>query len=218
MKTCFRRFNTYFMLAASFLAAGCETVKHDLGHKEQTTIRLYLEGGSVDTGKIGKVLVTHNKDPFLIEREPFLTEADIAKVVLIDDPSGDGSYSIQLAFNEHGMLMLDMVTTGNKGKHVIVFSQFPIPGQKQPKVKRPKRQDDDNNDNDDADQPPAAPPLEKPGRPRQSGWLTAVLIRERNSTGVFRFTPDATHEEGQRIVRGLKNVIAESKLAEKMQL
>src|SRR5271154_2410131 len=141
MKTCFRRFNTYFALAASFLAAGCETIKHDLGHKEQTTIRLYLEGGSVDTGKIGKVLVTHNKDPFLIERDPFLTEADISKAVLIDDPSGDGSYSIQLAFNEHGMLMLDMVTTGNKGKHVIVFSQFPIPGQKQPKAKKPKRRD-----------------------------------------------------------------------------
>jgi hypothetical protein len=215
MKTCFRRFNTYFALVAAFLAAGCETVRHDLSHKEQTTIRFYLEGGSVDTGKIGKVLVTHNKDPFLVEREPFLTEADVAKAVLIEDPNGDGSYSIQLAFNEHGMLMLDMVTTENKGKHIIVFSQFPIPGQKQPKVKKPKHTDEDN---DDESQPPPAPPLNVPGKPRQSGWLTAILIRDRDSTGILRFTPDATHEEGERIVRGLKNVIAESKLAEKMQL
>jgi hypothetical protein len=50
---------------------------------------------------------------------------------------------------------------------------------------------------------------------RQSAWLAAVLIRERNANGVFRFSPDASHEEGARIVRGLKNVIAVNKKKDK---
>jgi hypothetical protein len=215
MKTWFGGFNIYFALAAVFLAAGCGSVVHDVSHskKEQTTIRLYLEGGRADSGAIGKVQVTREKDLFMVEREPFLTEADVTKAVLVDDPGGDGTYSIQVAFNDHGTLLLDMITTGNKGKHIIVFSQFPIPGQKQPKIQKKK-----HNDDDDTDEPPPAPPPESPGKPRQSGWLTAVLIRDRNSSGIFRFTPDASHDEGARIVRGLKNVIAQTKRAEKMQL
>jgi hypothetical protein len=219
MNSWFRRFNIYFALAALFLAGGCAVV-HEVksatkSKKEETTIRLYLEGGGSDVGSVAKVLVTRNKDPFLVQREPFLTEADLTKAVLIEDPSGDGTFYIQVAFNDHGTLMLDMVTTSNKGKHVIVFCQFPIPGQPQPKVKKKKHNE---NDDDDAPEPPPAPPPETPGKPRQSGWLTAVLIRDRDSSGIFRFTPDASHDEGARIVRGLKNVIKESKLAEKMQL
>jgi hypothetical protein len=216
MNAWLRRFNIYFALAAVLLAAGCGAMG-DVTHskKEQTTLRLYLEGSRGGPGNVGKVLVTRQKDPFMVEREPFLTEADVTKAVLIDDPSGDGSFTIQVAFNDHGTLLLDMVTTGNKGKHVVVFSQFPIPGQKQPKVKKKKHNETDD---DDSAEPPPAPPPEKPGAPRQSGWLSALLIRDRNSSGIFRFTPDASHDEGARIVRGLKNVIKESKRAEKMQL
>jgi hypothetical protein len=217
MKTRFRRFNIYFALAAAFLSGGCGSVTHEITHgkKEMTTIRLYLEGGRVDTGDLGKVLVTRDKYPYMVEREPFLTEADVTKAALVED--GEGSYSIQVAFNDHGTLLLDMITTSNKGKHIIIFSQFPIPGEKQPK---PKRQTHNKDIDDDFAEPPPPPPPppEIPGKPRQSGWLTAVLIRDRNSSGIFRFSPDASHEEGARIVRGLKNVIAASKRAEKMQL
>jgi hypothetical protein len=216
MNTWFRRFNIFFALASVFLATGCSTFDPTHSKKEQTTLRLYLEGPHGDFAHIGKVLVTRNKDPFYVERQEFLDEADITKAVLVDDPSGDGTFSIQVAFNEHGMLILDMITTANKGKHIIVFSQFPIPGQKQEKVKKKKHNEDQ--DDDDASAPPAAPPLDSPGKPRQSAWLTAVLIRDRNSSGVFRFIPDASREEAARIVRGLKNVIKESKRAEKMQL
>ena len=38
-------------------------------------------------------------------------------------------------------------------------------------------------------------------------WLAAPLITKRISNGVFVFTPDATREEAERIVAGLKNVI-----------
>jgi hypothetical protein len=51
MKTWFRRFNIYFALAAVFLAGGCDSVIHDVtkSKKEQTTLRLYMEGGRADS-------------------------------------------------------------------------------------------------------------------------------------------------------------------------
>jgi hypothetical protein len=56
--------------------------------------------------------------------------------------------------------------------------------------------------------PTQQPELEMPGEPRASAWLAAYLIRGRDESGIFRFSPDATRDETKRIVRGLKNVIA----------
>jgi preprotein translocase subunit SecD len=42
-------------------------------------------------------------------------------------------------------------------------------------------------------------------------WLAAPLITHRITDGVFVFTPDATREEAERIVRGLNNVAAKLK-------
>jgi hypothetical protein len=42
-------------------------------------------------------------------------------------------------------------------------------------------------------------------------WLAAPLITKRITDGVFIFTPDASREETERIVAGLKNVIAKLK-------
>ncbi len=42
------------------------------------------------------------------------------------------------------------------------------------------------------------------GQPR---WLAAPLITKRISDGIYVFTPDATREEAERIVRGVNNVI-----------
>ena len=201
MKSPSRCFNIYLALAAALVVAGCGTSDPSKSKKEQTTFRLYMEGSRHDYSSTGVVLVTREKIPFVVEREPFLTEADIKKATLVEDPGGDGSYTIQITFDDHGLLMLDMMTTANKGKHLIVFSQFPPPGEKQPKVKKKNRDSDD--DSDDQPPPEAAPPPPDPNKPRESAWLTAVLIRDRNPSGVFRFTPDASHAEGVWIVRGL---------------
>lgn len=37
-------------------------------------------------------------------------------------------------------------------------------------------------------------------------WLAAPILQQRISDGLLVFTPDATREEAERIVRGLKNV------------
>ncbi|MBI3879258.1 MAG: hypothetical protein HY301_04240 [Verrucomicrobia bacterium] len=47
-------------------------------------------------------------------------------------------------------------------------------------------------------------------------WLGAPLIEHRIADGVFTFTPDATREEAERIVRGVNNVVAEIKRRDKL--
>ncbi len=214
MKSWFRWFNIYLALAGVFLASGCasDPVKK-LRHKEVSTIRLYLEASRADSANAGKVLVTRQAFPFYIEREPFLTEADLSKVMLINDPGPDHSYAIQLLFDDHATLLLDMTTTANKGRHIVVFSQFPKPGYKPPKEKHNKHAAEEEDDMMGPEKLPEAQP-KSPGEPPQSAWLAAVLIRERNTSGMFRFTPDASHEVGARIVRGLRNVIAVNKKKE----
>lgn len=41
---------------------------------------------------------------------------------------------------------------------------------------------------------------------KESRWLAAPLVPKRISTGVVYFTPDASREEAEQIVRGLNNV------------
>lgn len=45
----------------------------------------------------------------------------------------------------------------------------------------------------------------------ESRWLAAPLITRRINNGEFVFTPDASREEAERIVRGLSNVIIKVK-------
>jgi hypothetical protein len=213
MKSYVYRFNIYLALAPLFLAAGCASYreKANFAKSEQSTIRLYLEGNRADAASTGTILVTRQRFPMTIEREPALTEADLRKVIMVNDPGPNGGCSIELVFNEHGSLMLDMLTTANRGRHIVVFSQFPHPGAKSPKEKRkPKKADSDDDSMEDIQaQIPVTPPeSELPGQPRAAAWLAAVQIRERIPSGIFRFSPDASREETQRIVRGLKNVIA----------
>jgi preprotein translocase subunit SecD len=52
-------------------------------------------------------------------------------------------------------------------------------------------------------------------KPQQGRWLGAPIIPRRISTGIIRFTPDATREETDLIVLGLNNLAKE--LQEKSQ-
>jgi hypothetical protein len=205
MKSRHRSFNIYFALLCLVLAAGCASPS---SKKEQTTIRLYLEGQRANKSTSGTVLVTKERIPFTVEREQFLDEGDLSKASIVEDP--DGTFYIQLGFNDHGTLVLDMYTSSNKGKHIIVFSQFPVPGKKAEKARKARKKSDEADDSDLVETPTTS--LEPvAGKVRESAWLTAVLIKDRISSGTFRFTPDATRKESNRIVRGLRNVIAENK-------
>lgn len=49
----------------------------------------------------------------------------------------------------------------------------------------------------------------------ETRWLAAPMITQRNETGVVTFTPDATREEAERIVRGINNAVKEFKRRER---
>jgi hypothetical protein len=214
MMSCSHKFNIYLTLACICLGAGCASHQSKFSKQEQSTIRLYLEGNPGDTVGTGTVMVTRQRFPYTVERAPFLTEADLRKVSMINEPGPNGGYGIELLFTEHGAFLLDMLTTAHRGRHIVVFSQFPPAGFKEPKPpqKSKKSDDDDNNRGMEDLQPtlpsPQEPETEVPGQPRQKAWLAAVQIHQRNSSGIFVFSPDASREETARIVRGLKNVIA----------
>ena len=211
----FHKFNIYLALASVFLANGCVVSKAKKFEKqEQSTMRLYLEGNRGDVGSTGTVLVTRERYPYTIERAPFLKEDDLLSAQMIDGYGPNGGYYIELHYNAHGALMLDMLTTANRGRHIIVFSQFPHPGYTPPKPPKHKKGDLEQEEQYQESIPAQQPELDRAGESRASAWLAAVLIRERDPSGIFRFSPDASREETARIVKGLQNVIAYSKSIE----
>jgi len=187
MKSWLRSFNLYLLAALAALGGGCVSSGHLSMSKEYSTLRVYLEGSPRESPV---VYVTRARTPMYISPEPFLTEEEVSHAQLMDNP--DGTFEIQVTFNDHGSLLLDMNTTSNRGKHLIIFCHFPPKGWKQPK-----------DTGTDSVEPP------KPGQPRISGWLAAPLIRSGLSNGSLKFTPDASHDEADRIVRGLNNMVSD---------
>jgi hypothetical protein len=121
MKKVFASFNLYFIVA--IFIAGCATSEKSKQKKEQSTVRLHLEVPvSDDNQRSGTVLVTKEKIPVNVDREPFLTEGDLHHAEIVASPGGFG---IALNFADHGMFQLDMVSTSNKGRRIAVLMQFP---------------------------------------------------------------------------------------------
>jgi hypothetical protein len=164
-------FNIYFalILAAIMggLLIGCKTSEERKQSKEFSTLRLYLESGRGSSFNSGVSVYRASPIRLSVDREPFLTEVDLQSAALVELPGG---YGIQAQFNGHGALVLEGVTVGHKGKHIVVQSHF-----------------------------------------TESRWLAAPVITRRISNGEFVFTPDASREESERIVRGLTNVIRKIK-------
>jgi hypothetical protein len=161
-------FNIYLLLLVISLAAACKTPEERKKSKEASTLRLYLEtsrDGSDHTS--GVPIYRENPTRVRIDREPFLTEADLESAAVVDMRGG---FAIQAQFNGHGALVLEGVTVAHKGQRIAVQSYF-----------------------------------------GESRWLAAPVITRRITNGELTFTPDATREEADRIVRGLTNVVAKIK-------
>lgn len=123
MKKVFASFNLYFTLVVAILIAGCATSEKSKQKKEQSTVRLNLEVPQTDdNGASGIVLVTKERIPINVQREPFLTEGDLHHAEIVAEPGG---FAIALNFSDHGMFLLDMISTSNKGRRVAVLAQFP---------------------------------------------------------------------------------------------
>ena len=118
MKFRCRAFNIYLVLITCGFLFGCKTTEEKTRSKELSTLRLHLE---LPPSAEKSAAVSVHGVPIAIEKEAFLTEVDVAQAVLVDTIGG--GYSVQVDFNQHGTLILDMVTGANKGKRIAVFSQ-----------------------------------------------------------------------------------------------
>jgi hypothetical protein len=122
MKICLKWFNIYLMLLMFFfVTTGCDSVEKM--KKTMTTLRLHLEVPKEDTGRSGEVKVTHENILVNVEKEPFLTEGDVAHATVVDTMGG---FAIQVVFDSHATTVLDMVTTSHKGSRIAILTQFPL--------------------------------------------------------------------------------------------
>lgn len=160
------RFNIYLLVAALGIGlCACQTTESKKKN-ELSTLRVHLEV-SPDGAGFSEPVPVFRESPVTVnvEKEPFLTEANVAEAKLLNVMGG---YLIQLQFDRRGSWLLDQYSTANKGRRVAIFSQF--------------------------------------GTPPQERWLAAPILAQRITNGFLVFTPDATQEEAEDIVRGLNNV------------
>ena len=140
-------------------------------------MRVYMESQEGD-GIL--VRVGRDKTPIYVKAEPILEEEDVQGARLEDN--ADGTVGIQVKFDEHGGIVLDMESTANRGRHLVLFCQF-----------RPSKGSSD-----------AVADLGK-----SLPWLAMVPIRGGLTGGVVQFTVPASPEEAQQIVKGINNSVAE---------
>lgn len=130
-------FNIYLLLVSLFLV-GCETTdtnkakKNDAAKtqkkderkpkKEYATIRFHLETNLDGTPKT-KVVPIYRASPIYVAVEElvFLDEGSVEQAALVD---WAGTYAIRIKFNHHGSFYLDSLTTSNKGRRLVIYSEF----------------------------------------------------------------------------------------------
>ena len=114
------RFNTYLLLLTTALIFGCRTPEERQRHKAITSFRLHLEStpGGTDSAAVIEIAGAQ----LYVNNAPFLDETSITNAAVVE--TRDGGFAIQVQYDRHGTLVLDTVTTGNRGRHLAIFAQY----------------------------------------------------------------------------------------------
>jgi hypothetical protein len=122
MKIRWNRFNIYLVVGLTVcLLSGCKT--EDAEHKKQLArIQLYAESNPDPGGRTKEVQV-YREHPvtFTVERDPFLTESNVKHAEIVD---ALGGFAFRLEFNKEGSWLLEEYTSGNRGRHIVIFTQW----------------------------------------------------------------------------------------------
>ena len=114
------RFNIYLFLLAVALFAGCKTTEERTRGKAVATFRLHLETSHGGTDSAAVVEIAGAQ--LYVNNAPFLDETSITNAAVVD--TRDGGFAIQVRYDRHGTLVLDAMTTENRGRHLAIFTQF----------------------------------------------------------------------------------------------
>lgn len=127
MKIRWSAFNIYLLAAA--ILVGCRSPQEKLDaaqarrqKKELTALQLHLETRGGAPNRLEAIpILRANPVMVNVEKEPFLDERDIVRATLADYMGG---FVIQVQFNDHGKLVLETVSTANKGMRVAILCDF----------------------------------------------------------------------------------------------
>lgn len=122
------RFNIYLLLAVvTALVSGCRTGK-DEKSELLSSLRVHVEAAADNPMGTAKVQI-YRASPveFTVEKEPFLTEADVAGASVVDTLGG---FDLRIQLNQEGTWLLQSYSASNLRKHYAIFSQFGKDGKK----------------------------------------------------------------------------------------
>lgn len=124
------RFNIYLVLALAAVLPLCTSCRSPEGQKKKlvSTFRLYMEAHRSEP-RAGEPVPIYREQPVLVrvEKEPFLTEANIKSARVIDIVGG---FAITVQYDKEGSWLLEQYTTSNKGRRFAVLSQWVTPPEK----------------------------------------------------------------------------------------
>jgi|SRR4051812_2659549 hypothetical protein len=119
MRIGLRLFNTYLLLSLAFFSVGCESLGKK---KEASTIRLHAEVNADGSDKNGRVAIDRENPIYVnIDLDPFLSEQYLKSAAVLD---AIGGFSIYLQFDQKGTWLLEQYSAANKGRRVVIGSQF----------------------------------------------------------------------------------------------
>jgi len=128
MKTRSTAFNTY-LLATLLLLVGCKSPEEQRrsaeAHKEKkelSNIRVHLEVSADIAGRTMQATILRASPvSIIVLSDYFLDERDVLAANIIENSAG---FAVLVQFNQHGVFMLDTISTSNKGSRLAIRSSF----------------------------------------------------------------------------------------------
>ncbi len=134
MKIWANRFNIYFPLVlAVVLSAGCKSPE---GKRDSALTSLRVHGETKKDASDRSTSATvfrANPIKVQIDRNPLLTEYHVKEAKMVEVMGG---FAIQIQFDRKGSWLLEEYTTANRGRRVVIFSQFVAPPAVEPNEER----------------------------------------------------------------------------------
>lgn len=131
MKNQWMAFNIY--LLAALLVGGCKTAEEKKEaaqikrqKKELSAIRFHLEAFGDTSGRAEPIDILRAAPVTVnVTKSSFLDERDVLKATVLDDSTG--GFVMQIQFDDHGTLVLDTVTSSNRGRRIAIMAEFTEP-------------------------------------------------------------------------------------------